>query len=322
MLDDILSGLKDDMVYDNLLVGNQSKDDAAAYLIDDDNVVLSTTDFFMPIVDDPYTFGRIAATNAISDIYAMGGKPIMALAIFGWPIETLSAEIAGEVLRGGKDTCKAAGIPMAGGHSINNKEPIFGLSVNGLVKKANIKGNDGATPNNVLYLTKPLGIGILTTAQKRKLIEGDDIKPAIEAMCALNTFGAELSSLKGVTAVTDITGFGLIGHLTEMCEGSAVSAVIDYNALPKLPKVDYYIDKGAIPGGTKKNYAMYGGGANDMPDHVRHLICDAQTSGGLLIAVEEAHAKAFELHAKSHGLDLSPIGHTTPQNQCMIDVKY
>ncbi len=321
MLDKILSNIKTDFNDTNLLIGNSSKDDAAAYQLDKDNIILSTTDFFMPIVDDAYTFGKIAATNALSDIYAMGGTPIMALAIFAWPIKKLPTEIASEVLKGGRDTCIEAGIAMAGGHSIDSPEPIFGLSVNGITTKENLKANNHASDDCQLYLTKPLGIGILTTAQKRKLIENDDLKPAIETMCTLNKIGAKLKELKGITAVTDVTGFGLLGHLSEICKASDISAIIKSKDLPLLTKTEYYLDKGCTPGGTEKNYNNYKHFINEIDEKTKNIICDPQTSGGLLIAVKNEHADDFETFAQKEGLNLKAIGYTKPKTSPLITIE-
>ncbi len=276
----------------------------------------------MPIVDDPYTFGKIAATNAISDIYAMGGEPLMAIAILGWPIDKLPAEVAAKVMEGGRATCREANIPLAGGHSIDSPEPIFGLAVTGRVGKAHLKGNDGATDDCLLYLTKPLGIGILTTAEKRALIEEGAIQPAIAAMTTLNKIGGLASHLTGVKAMTDITGFGLIGHLSEVCLASDVSAVIDFANVPQLPDAKKYYDMGSVPGGTRKNVKIYGEHYNaDVDPYAIHLLCDAQTSGGLLIAVERAEADQFEAFCSEKGYDLKPIGHTTERTETLITIK-
>lgn len=235
VLESILKTQRDTISYPKLLVGYGSKDDAAAYDLGNGTSVLSTTDFFMPIVDDPFTFGRIAATNAISDIYAMGGRPLMAISILGWPVKVLSEEIARLVIDGGRSVCDAAGIPLAGGHSIDSPEPFFGLAVTGLVDNKQLKQNNKAVPGCDIFITKPLGIGILTTAQKRKKIEAGHIDPAIDAMCTLNKIGSEISALEGVVALTDVTGFGLMGHLGEVCEGSGISAEVYYDRIPLLP---------------------------------------------------------------------------------------
>ena len=254
VLETILHSEQAKFVDPNLLVGNETRDDAAVYDLGNGTSVISTTDFFMPIVDNPFDFGRIAATNAISDIFAMGGKPIMAIAILGWPINKLSPEIAREVTEGGRYACRQAGIALAGGHSIDAPEPIFGLAVTGIVEKRHLKRNDTATAGCRLYLTKPLGIGILTTAEKKAKLRPEDVGVARDLMCTLNQPGSRFGRLAGVQAMTDVTGFGLLGHLVEMAEGSGLSAVIDYAAVPRLEGVDYYMDQGCVPGGTLRNF--------------------------------------------------------------------
>lgn len=291
-----------------LLVGNETKDDAAVYDLGNGTSVISTTDFFMPIVDDPFEFGQIAATNAISDIYAMGGAPLMAIAIFGWPIKKLSSDIAAQVIEGGRHACKLAGIALAGGHSIDAPEPIFGLAVTGLVENGHIKRNSQATANCQLFLTKPLGIGILTTAEKNKCLKQEHSRVAIETMLQLNKFGAEFAKLPYVTAMTDVTGFGLMGHLAEICEGSGVHAVVEYQAVPKLPEIENYIALGCSPGGAQRNFDSYGDKLSDMTEMQRKILCDPQTSGGLLVAVEKSYSEEFIKLARTFDLDMQPIG--------------
>ncbi len=291
-----------------LLVGNDSRDDAAAYDLGDGRSVISTTDFFMPIVDDPEEFGRIAATNAISDIYAMGGTPLMAIAIFGWPIDKLGPEVAAAVVDGGRGACRDAGIPLAGGHSIDSPEPIFGLAVTGIVDNENLKQNNTAIAGCRLYLTKPLGIGILTTAQKKKLLKPEHERLAPDTTCQLNQIGTALGQLEGVKAMTDVTGFGLLGHLREMCEGSGVRAEIDYDAVPKLAHIEEYIAAGCSPGGAERNFASYGHKVGEMSDTQRALLCDPQTSGGLLVAVDPEIEAEFYAVTVAEGLELLPIG--------------
>lgn len=291
-----------------LLVGNSTKDDAAVYDIGHGQAVISTTDFFMPIVDDPFDFGRIAATNAISDIYAMGGKPTMAIAILGWPINKLSVEVARQVVDGGRQACKDAGILLAGGHSIDAPEPIFGLAVTGVVSIDAIKRNDTAKAGAKLYLTKALGVGILTTAQKRKLLKPEHEHIARDSMCKLNDIGALLSTLDGVCAMTDVTGFGLLGHLTEVCEGSKLQAVIEFDAVPRLPAVDEYMRQGCSPGGTDRNFASYSDKVSALTDEQRQLLCDPQTSGGLLVAVEADSELNFLATLREQGIELESIG--------------
>lgn len=311
ILETIIKSTKDATVhYPNLLVGNGNKDDAAAYDLGNGTSVLSTTDFFMPIVDDPYTFGKIAATNAISDIYAMGGRPLMAISILGWPINVLSPEIAREVVEGGRAVCDAAGIPLAGGHSIDSPEPIFGLAVTGIVDNKHLKQNNQALAGCEIFITKPLGIGILTTAQKRKKIEPGHIDVAIEAMCTLNKIGAELSALDSVVTLTDITGFGLLGHLGEVCESSHISAIVHFNKVPLLPNTMKYLQMDCVSGGTMNNYKSYGHTIEKMTEEQRYILCDAQTSGGLLVIVKKEGVQEFLKVTSAAGLDLHPIGHT------------
>ncbi len=294
----------------NLLVGHASKDDAAAFDLGNGTSVLSTTDFFMPIVDDPFAFGQIAATNAISDIYAMGGKPLMAIAIFGWPIDKLPAEVGQQVIEGGRATCEAAGIPLAGGHSIDAPEPIFGLAVTGVVENQYLKTNTAAEPGCELFLTKPLGIGILTTAQKQKKIAPEHLQQAIEAMTTLNQFGTVASQIEGVQAITDVTGFGLLGHLIEVCEGSGVQAEVDFEKVPFLDHVREYLAQGCTPGGTGRNFESYGHKVSPLSEEQKYLLCDPQTSGGLLIAVKSEAVPDFLQAAKAAGLDLQSLGRT------------
>lgn len=292
----------------HLLVGNETRDDAAVYDLGNGSAVVSTTDFFMPIVDDPHTFGRIAATNAISDIYAMGGKPIMAIAILGWPVNVLSPEVAQQVVEGGRAACQAAGITLAGGHSIDAPEPIFGLAVTGIVDVAHVKKNSAAQAGCQLFLTKPLGIGILTTAEKKGLLRPEHQTLAAEVMCQLNKAGAEFAQLAGVTAMTDVTGFGLLGHLSEICQGSGLRAEVSVAQVPRLPGVDTYIAEGAVPGGTGRNFASYGQHVSPMDDATRALLCDPQTSGGLLVAVQPSAIEAFHRCAMLAGVTATAIG--------------
>jgi selenide,water dikinase len=294
-----------------LLVGNNSRDDAAVYDLGTGQALISTTDFFMPIVDDPCDFGRIASANAISDVYAMGGTPIMAIAILGWTIDKLAPEVAAAVIAGSRAVCAEAGIPLAGGHSIDSPEPIFGLAVNGLVPIPNIKQNNTAKAGNVLFLTKPLGVGILTTAEKRGILLPDDIGRAAAQMMRLNSIGAALGNIAGITAMTDVTGFGLLGHLTEMCLGSGVAAEIVFQDIPKLPNLDMYLAQKSVPGGTNRNWASYGARISALTDEQRYILADPQTSGGLLIAVAQEAVQEVQELLMSSGLQefAHPIGH-------------
>ena len=321
LLDEMLQTTRENIVYPELLVGNSNKDDAAAYDLGNGTSVLSTTDFFMPIVDDPFTFGKIAATNALSDIYAMGGRPLMAISIFGWPIDKLSAEVGRAVIDGGRAVCEDAGIPLAGGHSIDSPEPIFGLAATGLVENAHLMTNDGAKEDCLLFLTKPLGIGILTTAQKRKKIAPGDIDPAIEAMTTLNKVGQKLAALESVVAMTDVTGFGLLGHLKELCESSHIGATVWFDKVPLLPNVEKYRQMGCIPGGAKKNFNSYGDAISEMTQQQHEILCDAQTSGGLLVVVKKEGLALFEQALAEEGMALESIGETHAQSETLIEVK-
>lgn len=272
--------------FGELLVGNDARDDAAVLDLGDGRGLISTTDFFMPIVDDPHTFGRIAAANAISDVYAMGGEPVLAIGILGWPVDKLPPEVAGTVIEGARSVCAEAGMTLAGGHSIDSPEPIFGLAVNGLVELASLKRNGGAQPGDRIFLTKPLGVGLLATAEKRGVLEPDHVGVAAQWMTRLNRVGRSLAAIDGVTAMTDVTGFGLLGHLGEVCAASGVSAQIIAADVPRLPGVERYIELGAIPGGTRRNWDSYGDSvAEGLSDGGRALLCDPQTSGGLLVCV-------------------------------------
>jgi selenide, water dikinase len=254
VLSEILSGCKQDMLFPSLLVGNETKDDAAVYELPDGTCVVSTTDFFTPIVDDPYDFGRIAATNAISDIYAMGGKPVMAIAILVWPIDKIPAEVAQKVIQGALEICTKAGIPLGGGHSIDNQEPIFGLAVTGTIKKEHVKKNNQVQISDILYFTKPLGIGILGTAQKRNLLSAEGYMQMVESTTTLNKIGEKLGTFPQVHAMTDVTGFGFVGHLLEMLDGSTLSAIIQKNAVPVFEEAVVLAQQGVTPGGTIRNH--------------------------------------------------------------------
>ncbi len=322
VLDVMLKSQIPAFIDDQLLVGNDTRDDAAVYDLGNGTAIISTTDFFMPIVDDPFTFGRIAATNAISDIYAMGGKPIMAIAIFGWPLDKLPAEVGRQVIEGGRQACKDAGMSLAGGHTIDSPEPIFGLAVTGTVASNQIKQNSTAKVGNKLYLTKPLGVGILSTAQKKKIILPEHANLAPDTMCILNKIGEKLSQLDAVTAMTDVTGFGLGGHLRELCEGSNLKSIINYNNLPVLPHVMTYLEKGCSPGGAKRNFESYGDKLNKLTAEQQAIVCDPQTSGGLLVAVNKAGERDFLELTQKEGLDLMPIGelHNDANQTTLINV--
>lgn len=304
-----------------LLVGNSSRDDAAVYDMQNGTAIISTTDFFMPIVDDPFTFGKIAAVNAISDVYAMGGTPLLAIAILGWPIDKLGSDVAQQVLEGGRAACREAGISLAGGHSIDSPEPIFGLAVTGSVSIDNLKKNNTAEEGCLLYLTKPLGVGILTTAQKKSLLKKEDSELAPQYMTQLNSVGAELSKIAGVTAMTDVTGFGLLGHLTEMCEGSGLSAEIHFEQIPRIPGLEYYLDQKSYPGGTIRNWNSYGKGIDLQSELHKLVLCDPQTSGGLLIAVKPEQATEVEALLNGRELPHHSFGKLTIRGSHLITVR-
>ncbi|MFZ1452775.1 MAG: selenide, water dikinase SelD [Ferruginibacter sp.] len=297
-----------------LLVGNSSKDDAAVYDLGNGTALISTTDFFMPIVDDAFDFGRIASANAISDVYAMGGKPLLAVAILGWPVEKLPVELAQKVLDGSRKICEEAGIPLAGGHSIDSAEPIFGLAVTGLVDIKNLKKNNTAKAGDVLFLTKPLGVGVLSTAQKRGLIKDEHVRVMISQMTQLNKVGEALGKMEGVTAMTDVTGFGLLGHLIEMAEGCNCAAEINYATLPVAEGVREYLTQRIVPDATYRNWNSYSTktgfekGVNVM--EAFNLLPDPQTNGGLLIAVDAGSVDAVKILLKENGLEnfAEPIG--------------
>ena len=327
VLDEILKTSLSIPANSKLLVGNSSKDDAAVYDIGKGMALISTTDFFMPSVDDAFDFGRIACANAISDVYAMGGKPILAIAILGWPVEKLPAELAQKVLDGSRKICEEAGIPLAGGHSIDSAEPIFGLAVSGLIDIKNLKKNNTAKAGDLLFITKPLGVGVLSTAQKRGLIKEEHVTVMINQMVQLNKIGEALGKIEGVTAMTDITGFGLLGHLIEMAEGSNCSAEINYAALPVADGVKEYLSQRIVPDATYRNWNSYSTktgfekGVNVM--EAFNLLPDPQTNGGLLIAVDENAVEAVKNLLKENGLEkfTEPIGKMTQVSEKTVFVK-
>ncbi|WP_162416432.1 selenide, water dikinase SelD [Cyclobacterium roseum] len=307
-------------VFPNLLVGNEESDDAAVFDLDGKTAVVSTTDFFMPIVDDPFDFGAIAATNALSDIYAMGAEPIMAIAILGWPIAKLPASVASKVLEGGRSVCHSAGIPLAGGHSIDAPEPIFGLAVTGKMATNQVKRNNGAKVGDRLYLTKPLGVGMVTTAEKKGLAKKEDLILAKKSMLTLNSIGAKVAAWEEVHAMTDVTGFGLGGHLSEMCHGSGVSARLYGGQIPCFDFVDQYIELDCIPGGTHRNWESYGHAIRIKNSVNKLILADPQTSGGLLMAVGKDHQKDFEEKMKKEGLELQSFGEIIGKSDFLIEI--
>src|SRR6478735_6376438 len=312
----------------NLLVGNSSKDDAAVYDLGNGTGIISTTDFFMPIVDDPFQFGRIAAANSISDIYAMGGKPIMAIAVLGWPINLLPPSVAREVLDGGRSICSEAGIALAGGHSIDSPEPIFGLAVTGSVDIKKIKQNNTAKEGDLLLLTKRIGVGMLTTAEKREKLLDEHRGVAAKQMMQLNKVGEALGQVQEVNAMTDVTGFGIGGHLVEMAEGSGLTAELYWNKIPVLSNLDYYISHKIHPGANARNWNSYGHKIAVDPsipeESAFGILPDPQTNGGLLISVSEEGYQKVKSVLEEYGLVdfIHPIGRMIRKSDKVALVKY
>ena len=324
VLDTILKGNIAMPDNDKLLVGNHSKDDAAVLDMGNGTALISTTDFFMPIVDDAFNFGKIASANAISDVYAMGGKPVLAIAILGWPINKIPAEVAQQVIDGARSICNEAGITLAGGHSIDSPEPIFGLAVNGIVDVKNVKQNNKANEGDILFLTKPLGVGILTTAEKKAILKEEHIGLAANQMMQLNKVGEALGKLTSVSAMTDVTGFGLLGHLTEMAEGSNLTAEINVSNIPLITEdILEYIYQGSVPGGTARNMASYGHKISDMTANETAILADPQTSGGLLIAVAKENVNDVIEILKEYGLEkfINPIGFLKVKGEKVVEVR-
>ncbi len=322
-LEEILSHVPFGNNYDKLLLGNDTRDDAAIYDLGDGKALISTTDFFTPIVDDPEKFGRIAAVNAINDIYAMGGKPIMAIAILGWPIKRLPISEAGAVMRGGRAICQEAGIPLAGGHSIDNPDPIFGLAVNGIIDIDKVKYNNRAKVGDLLFLTKPLGAGIISTAIKKGKATPEDIALSENQMMQLNSIGMKLSEFDYVHSMTDVTGFGLGGHLIEMCEGSKVSARIKFDKVPVFPNdiLLKYLEQSLFPGNTKKNFKSYGHKITPITGTRLQIICDPQTSGGLLLSIDSTYVNEFLRFMKDNGFSLESFGEIVSKGDKVIIVE-
>lgn len=313
--------------FPQLLVGNESSDDAAVYLLNEDTAVVSTTDFFMPIVDSPFDFGRIAAANSISDVYAMGGRPVMAIAVLGWPVAKLPPAVAQQVLEGGRAICREAGIPLAGGHTIDSLEPIFGLAVTGTVSPQNLKKNSGAREGDLLFLTKPLGVGVMSTAVKRELLKEEHYRILLKQLTTLNSVGEALGKMEAVHAMTDVTGFGLLGHLTEMADGSNLSAEVSLAGIKKVEGFDEYLQLKTIPGATARNWNSYGAGIafqDDLNDPALiNLLADPQTNGGLLVAVDEMAVDELKEVFLKYNLEdhLVPIGRCIKRGEKAIVVK-
>ncbi len=312
MLSEILAASPLTGSFPNLLVGNASADDAAVYKINDTQAIVATTDFFMPIVDDPYDFGRIAATNAISDVYAMGGQPFMALALLGMPVGKVPVEAIARICAGGKAVCDVVGIPIAGGHSIDSPEPIYGLVVLGLIHPDKVKRNDRAQAGDVLILGKGLGVGIMSAALKKGQLRDKAYQQMIDACTRLNTPGQALAEMPGVHALTDVTGFGLLGHLLEICRGSRLQATLAFGSVPILSAAKYLAEEGFVTGASDRNWASYGNQVTlpaGAPDWHRKMLTDPQTSGGLLVACDAASApRVLEIFAQQGFKDACEIG--------------
>ena len=327
VLQEIIMGDVHSIENKNLLVGNGNNDDAAVYDLGNGKALISTTDFFMPIVDDAFEFGRVAAANAISDVYAMGGTPTLALAILGWPVNKLSPQLAKRVLDGARTICNEAGIPLAGGHSIDTLEPMFGLSVNGLIDLQNLKKNNTAREGDLLFITKPLGTGILSTAQKRNALKEEDAKPLLEQLTKLNAIGEKLGKIKGVTAMTDVTGFGILGHLIEMAEGSDLTAKINYLRVPKMAALSQYLSQGIVPDATYRNWnafqkkVHFGEGVNVA--EAFSVLPDPQTNGGILFAADKSALSEIKVLLAENGLlnFAEPIGEMLKKEEKVIRVE-
>ena len=306
----------------NLLVGNSTKDDAAVYDIGNGKALISTVDFFMPIVDDAFDFGRIASANAISDVYAMGGKPILATAILGWPVDKLPVEVAQRVLDGAKTICNEAGIPLAGGHSIDTLEPMFGLSVNGLIDITNLKQNSTAKAGDLIYLTKRIGVGILATALKRGVLKEEHQLVFTNQLTQLNSIGEHFGKLPYLTAMTDITGFGLLGHLIEMAEGAVLSAELNYAEVPLINGLQEYISKMIVPDNAYRNYNSYEKKIQGIGAESFFTLCDPQTNGGLLVTIAPTHQQEFELFLAQNNLKdfAKPIGMMKPKEEFVLTI--
>jgi selenide,water dikinase len=315
VLEEILKGTGQNMSFSQLLVGNETRDDAAVFELHNGDCIISTTDFFTPIVDDPFDFGKISACNAISDVYAMGGKPLMAVAILGWPVDKIPAEVAKEVIKGAQEICSAAGIPLAGGHSVDTQDPLFGLAVTGHIRKEHLKKNNTVKENDILYLTKPLGTGILSAALKRGLLKAEDYSLLLNTASTLNSIGEKAGQLSYVHAMTDVTGFGFTGHLLEMIEGNALSAVIEKEKIPVMSSVKEYMSQFIFPDNTTRNFNAQSARTEGMADLNFMLYCDPQTSGGLLISVDKNHESDMDDLLKSNKQFFSKIGQITSRKE-------
>jgi len=310
VLRDILSAMPQAAAFSDLMVGTETSDDAAVWRLNDQQALVATTDFFMPVVDDPFDFGRIAATNALSDVYAMGGRPILALALVGMPVNVLSPETIGKILAGGASVCAEAGVPVAGGHSIDSVEPIYGLVALGLVHPDRVRTNRGARPGDVLILTKALGVGVMSAAYKQGRLDTEGYAALIASTTRLNRIGADLAEIEAVRALTDVTGFGLLGHALEMARGSGLGIQIDGGRVPLLPGVEALVRDGVRTGASTRNWASYGEGVDlpaELPDWRRDLLTDPQTSGGLLVSVAADQAEAVLAQVRAAGFEAAAV---------------
>ena len=310
VLSEILRSSAGGIVPKELMVGIETADDAAVYRLNDEQALIATTDFFMPIVDDPFDFGRIAATNAISDVYAMGGRPIMALALVAMPIDKLTVEQIGQVIRGGESVCREAGIPIAGGHTIDSVEPIYGLVVMGLVHPSRVRRNADAKAGDVLVLGKPIGVGVLSAALKKNALDAAGYRQLIDTTTRLNTPGIALAEMSSVHAITDVTGFGLAGHVLEMARGAGLGMTIEWSKVPLLAGVAGMARDGFVTGASGRNWAGYGSEVEldpALPPVVRDLLCDPQTSGGLLVACDLAAAAEVIAVFRDQGFDAAAV---------------
>ncbi|MDA8383647.1 MAG: selenide, water dikinase SelD [Betaproteobacteria bacterium] len=323
VLKEILANSAARFAHPDLLVGTETSDDAAVYRLNESQAVVATTDFFMPIVDDPFDFGRIAATNALSDVYAMGARPILALAIVGMPVDKLPVSTIRSILAGGEAVCEQAGIPLAGGHSIDAPEPIYGLVALGVVHPDRVKRNDQARAGDVLILGKGLGVGILSAALKKGALEPAGYGEMVASTTQLNTPGGELAAMSGVHGMTDVTGFGLLGHLLELCRGSRLGAEIEFASLPLLPIAADLARQGFAPGAIERNWASYGQDVvlpEDLPSWQRKLLCDPQTSGGLLVSCDVASAPAVLSLFAAQGFSRAAVIGRMVEGDCKVEV--
>ncbi len=320
MLGEILAGTPLGRTWPDLLVGHDTSDDAAVYRLSESQALVATTDFFTPVVDDPYDFGRIAATNAISDVYAMGARPIMALALLGFPLGKLPTEVVQRIIAGGRDVCEKAGIPIGGGHSIDSPEPLYGLVALGLVDPAKVKRNDRAQAGDVLILGKALGVGIMGAALKKGELKDKAYQQMLESMTQLNTPGIPLAEMPGVHALTDVTGYGLLGHLLEICRGSKLAARVNFDAVPILPAARHLLEAGYGTGASDRNWASYGPAVElpaGKPAWCAKILTDPQTSGGLLVACDAATAPAvldvFKQQGFKYAIQIGTLGSGEPR---------